>query len=180
DSKQIIFVSGRDGNDEIYTMDREGENIVNLTEDTASDNTPSWGADNKIYYSSQIDNVYQIMRMNPDGSGGEKLTHSSGDKLMPQLSSDMRTLLFYGNMDGNFEIYTLDLQDGKVVRLTDNPLFDMRARWSPDGSKIVFERGDKRKNHHIFIMNSDGTYVKQLTRQGYNYAPSFVPAKAEL
>ncbi len=172
----IIFVSSRDRNEEIYSMDKEGKNIKNLTKSSGNDNTPSWGKDNKIYFSSKIDGVFQIMRMNPDGSKKEKLSNGLGDKLMPQLSSDLKTILYYSDMDENFEIYTMSVNGSGNRRLTNHALMDIRPRWSPDSKRIVFERGDKRKNQHIYIMDSDGKNLKQLTYENYNYAPSFVPS----
>ena len=94
---------------------------------------------------------------------------------MPQPSPDGKGVLFYGDKDGNPEIYLMDTQDEtKVTRLTNDPLMDIRPRWSHDGQKIVFERGNKKSSQNIFWMDADGKNQKQLTFEGYNYAPSFV------
>jgi Tol biopolymer transport system component len=50
-----------------------------------------------------------------------------------------------------------------VTQLTDDAEFDGRARWSPDGSKIVFE-SNRDGDWEIFTMNADGTNVTQLTQ----------------
>jgi Tol biopolymer transport system component len=42
DSEQITFVSTRDGNSEIYTMNADGSNQTRLTKDPASDHTFDW------------------------------------------------------------------------------------------------------------------------------------------
>ncbi len=41
----IAFDSNRDGNLEIYTMDSNRENLVNLTNDPADDWNPDWSPD---------------------------------------------------------------------------------------------------------------------------------------
>ncbi|AXT20418.1 DUF5050 domain-containing protein [Flavobacteriaceae bacterium AU392] len=174
DGDKIIFVSSKAGNSEVFMMNKDGSNIINLTNDSKSDTMPCWGNDNMIYYSSEINGIYQIVRMKPDGSKKETLTNDSGDKLMPQLSNDGKTILYYGNADGNMELYTMTLTDKKQIRLTNHPLIDRRPRWSSDDKKIVFERGNKGNNHHIYIMDANGDNVKQLTNSNYNYAPSFV------
>lgn len=115
------------------------------------------------------------MKCKPDGSDRQQLTQGKGDKLMPQTSTDGQSILYYGSQDGNMEIYVLDIDSKRTRRLTDNPLMDMRPRWSPDGEMVVFERGNKRDNHHIFMMDRDGNNERQLTTRHYNYAPSFVP-----
>ncbi|WP_422362208.1 TolB family protein [Reichenbachiella sp.] len=172
DGNQIVFVSSRNGGSEIYTMTRNGNAIKQIS--TGRNNTmPSWASNGRIYYSSQVNGVYQIMSAKPDGSDTQQLTTGKGDKLMPQLSPDQRMMLYYGNLHGNMEIYKMELASGQAIRLTNNPLMDIRARWSPDGSLIVFERGNKRNNQQIYLMRADGSEQKPLTRSGYNYAPSF-------
>ena len=39
---RMAFVSNRDGNHDIYSLDVEGGNIIRLTTDPAEDTTPSW------------------------------------------------------------------------------------------------------------------------------------------
>lgn len=173
DGGHIVFVSSRNGGSEIFTMTKDGNNIKQLS--TGGNNAmPSWASDDRIYYSSQINGVYQIMSIKPDGSDLSQLTAGKGDKLMPQRSPDNSAMLYYGNLHGNMEIYTMELTSGKTTRLTNDPLMDIRPKWSPDGSLIVFERGNKRNDQQIYLMNSDGSGQRALTKSGYNYAPSFV------
>ena len=172
--EEIAFVSSKDGNAEIYVMSKDGSKPRNITQNPGNDNLPHWGVDNKIYYSSEINSVFQIVRINPDGSEKEILSDGDGNKCMPQLSPNRGKLLYYSDQDGNYDIYTMQINGSEVRRLTNNPLGDIRSRWSPDGKKIVFERGDKRKNQHIYIMDEDGANQTQLTSTDYNYAPSFI------
>lgn len=174
DGKQIVFVSGRAGGSEIFKMTATGENISQISEGSKS-TMPSWASDNRIYYSSQVSGTYQIFSMNADGTDKKQLTSTPGNKLMPQLSPNMKQILYYGDQDGNMEIYVLDLASNQSRRLTNDPLLDIRPRWSPDGTLIVFERGNKRNNQQIYMMNADGSNQRQLTKSGYNYAPSFAP-----
>lgn len=172
DSQKIAFVSGRRGGTQIFVMTKDGQNLTQLTS-SGKHAMPHWAIDDKIYYSKEVSGTYQIWQMKSDGSNQQQLTQSGGDKLMPQLSPDRSRILYYGNQDGNMEIYVMELSTKKMLRLTHHPLMDIRARWSKDGRWIVFERGNKGNDQQIFIMNADGTNQKQLTQSGYNYAPSF-------
>jgi Tol biopolymer transport system component len=42
--------------------------------------------------------------------------------------------------------------------------FGRQARWSPDGTKIAFWRGRVDGNRDIFVMNADGSGLRNLTR----------------
>ena len=48
--------------------------------------------------------------------------------------------------------------------------------WSPDGSKIAFISERKSENGHIFIMNSDGSNQKKISKSiSWEYSPSWSP-----
>ena len=177
DGKQIVFVSAKSGNSDIYTMDKNGKHQKRITQSKKTDTMPMWGNDGYIYYSSEIDGTYQIVKIKPDGSGKQIITNDLGNKFAPQLSSDKKKILYYGDKDGNPEIYIYDIDNTTTKRLTSHSLMDIRPKWSPNDKKIVFERGNKQNNQHIFIMDIDGSNVKKLTTKNYNYAPSFVPKK---
>jgi Tol biopolymer transport system component len=67
-------------------------------------------------------------------------------------------------------IATMNLASGRVVELSSTaavPALE-RPRWSPDGTKIVFSRGDKFGNKFgngaaVFIVDADGTNLHQLS-----------------
>ncbi len=48
-------------------------------------------------------------------------------------------ILFESERDGNFEIYIMNADGSNQTRLTNNIVTDKNAKWSPDGSKILFE-----------------------------------------
>lgn len=172
--KTIVYTCTKDGNQEIYLMNPDGSNKRNITNTRGDEVMPSWAKDGFIYFSATVGNHYQIMRCKPDGTGRETITSGTGDKLMAQPSPNGESILYYGNQDGNMEIYLYDVASKTSKRLTNHSLMDIRPRWSVDGEKIVFERGNKGDNHHIFIMNRDGSNLKKLTNKNYNYTPSFI------
>jgi tricorn protease len=46
--------------------------------------------------------------------------------------------------------------------MTLHEAYDTRPQWSPDGSKIAFI-SDRNGNNDVFVMNADGSKIKQLT-----------------
>src|SRR5262249_50180235 len=58
DAGQIVFISNRDGNNEIYKMDPNGSNQTRLTNNTAPDDQPAWSPNRtKIVFHSTRDNA---------------------------------------------------------------------------------------------------------------------------
>jgi len=71
-------------------------------------------------------------------------------------------IAFEWTVDGNTDIYVMNLDRTGLVRLTNDPAPDSNPGWSPDGERIIFTRvvagaGD------LFVMNADGSSQTPLT-----------------
>ena len=91
----IAFVSSQDGNAEIYTMDPDGSQMTNLTQNPATDTNPIWSPDGKriAFISDRRGGTGDIYVMNADGSGvkrifpntyGHQAVAGQGVKRLPQ------------------------------------------------------------------------------------------------
>ncbi len=69
------------------------------------------------------------------------------------------------------EIFVMDNDGSNVQQLTFNDVDDRNPCWSPDGTKIAFERGDY-PNQEIWVMNADGSNPRQLTTPPDGYRDS--------
>ena len=84
DGRQILFVSERDGNSEIYVMDSSGNNQVRLTQNDKTDKQPVWSPDGKnIAFVSDLDGDYDIFIMNSKGEDQKRLTNNDASDLNP-------------------------------------------------------------------------------------------------
>ena len=78
-------------------------------------------------------------------------------------------IVFISKRDGPRNIYVMDDDGTDVQRLTftEEPQADGGPIWSPDGTRIVFERdvskNPRQQKYEIFLMDTDGTNVQQLT-----------------
>ena len=63
--------------------------------------------------------------------------------------------------DGNSDIYTMDLENRIVEKITNHPSIDTSPSYSPDGKFICFN-SDRSGYQQIYIMNSDGKNVKEF------------------
>ena len=62
-----------------------------------------------------------------------------------------------------------------LLNLTNNPAFDERSRWSPDGTQIAFS-SDRDGNTEIYVINVDGSGLRNLTNNpAIDIAPAWRP-----
>lgn len=79
DGNQIIFISNRDGNREIYTMNIDGSDQTRITFNEVDDWDPAWSADgSKVFFASEnAEGQLDIYKANPDGSSREKIVKNA-------------------------------------------------------------------------------------------------------
>jgi len=141
DGSRIAFASDQSDNADIWVMDTDGGNLVNITNHEAKDHSPAWSPDGDwIAFASVRDSLYwELYLMRPDGTDVQRLTWwEDASDLSPTWSPDATRLAFASKRDGNWEIYTMDREGDNLVRLTDDPADDTNPAWSPDGSRIAF------------------------------------------
>lgn len=77
-------------------------------------------------------------------------------------SPDGQTLAYTGFLDGNFDVYTININGGPATRLTTTPGLDDGPDYSSDGKYIYFN--SYRTGHmQIWRMHADGSNPEQLT-----------------
>ena len=80
-----------------------------------------------------------------DGSHERRLTYAARDDIGPDAAPDQSAIAFSSTRwspeeDDNLDIAILDSATGAVRQLTHGPASDKLPAWSPDGSRIAFER----------------------------------------
>ena len=159
---RIAFTSNRDGNDEIYIMNTDGTNQINLTNSPATDWYPDWSPDGeKIIFGSYSDpnnpHDEDIWVINADGTNMKRLTDTpSGWSDFAAWSPDGTKIAFCSNRDGTQDIYIMNADGSGITRITNDPEPDYYPDWSPDGSKIVYLSVDPIDNCEIYIVNVNG------------------------
>jgi ABC-type sugar transport system substrate-binding protein len=99
--------------------------------------------------------------MNADGSDVRQLTTENESK-WPDWSPDgkMITYSFKG------DIFVIKADGSRpAINLTNSPVDDGRSVWSPDSRYIAWLSG-KQGSRNVFVMNADGSDVRQITDNG--------------
>lgn len=168
DGRKLAFVSGRDGNSEIYVMNADGSAQENLTRQPANDSHPSWSPDGrKLVFVSRRDGNSEIYVMNPDGSGLRNLTRTPSNDLDPAWSPDGRAIAFVQKKcmrnprdklcSTAYETYLFIVNaDGSGLRrLTTQRARVFNPSWSADGKTIRYGRS---------LVRADGSGYRELPR----------------
>ena len=166
---QIVFTSDRDGNREIYTMDRDGLAPVRLTNSASNDQNPVWSPDGlQIAYVSYRDGNGEIYVMNSDGSNTRRLTATLNEDFHPTYSPDGTQLAWIMVTDAEHGVIVVANADGTNRRVITAPLrFVGDLVWSPTGERMAFDYdGDSNGWNELGVVGSDGTNLRTIANRG--------------
>jgi TolB protein len=173
DGKSIVFCSNRSGpeNLELYIMDSNGKNVRQLTHAPKCYNGgPFFSPDGKrvIFRSDRKEkDRLQLYVINTDGTGERALTNDSNwVQWAPYWYKDSRHIVYTAadhSVAGrpNYDLYWMDVDTGKKVRLTFALGADVLPVFSPDGKQLMW------------TSTRDGSQPSQL------YIADFVPPRDE-
>ncbi|MFQ5877430.1 MAG: hypothetical protein ACE5JH_07045 [Acidobacteriota bacterium] len=122
DGEWIAFEGNRGGVVDIFALDLKTREVRNLTQDPFYDGNPSWSPDGaRILYNRRIDAFEKIFMVDVDDPSRKvQLTFGDSSDLQPSFSRDGNSALYVSDAAGGiFNLYTLDLKDGEIRRLTD-------------------------------------------------------------
>lgn len=170
DGWAIAFESNHEGDMEIYLLQPDGSEPLNLTNNPGMDFHPSWSADGEwIYFDSDRGGNFDSYRIRRDGSECELLVSGPGRDLI--LRESIAGHVFNSDRDGDFEVYWMAPGELEPHKITDNSGTDIVRDWTSGSDWIVFdsdrdsEPGGRRQLylHHF----ADG-HQKRLTKDEFD------------
>jgi len=105
--------------------------------------------------------------MDDDGTNKFNFTNDIGVDIQPSLSEDASKIAWVSNRDGDFEIYTQNLDGTGFAQLTFNSASDATPEWNHDGTKLLFVT-NRDGNFEVYSMDANGANQTNLTNH-----PSF-------
>jgi TolB protein len=151
DGNRIAYTSTRDGNQELYVTDANGQNSVRLTQDPAHDAHPCWSPDGKsIAFATNRWGDLEIALISPDGSDLRRVTDSVGLDDYPAYSPDGARLAFTTNVRGSLDIALADVTTGETSMITEDEALDNFPCWAPDG-RLTFV-SDRDGGFEVYVL----------------------------
>ncbi len=176
DGTKFIFVSDRMGAQELFITNASGNNPIQITGEGCANESPTWSPNGRrIYWVSNCTGNYDVYRAdiayNNDAGWSTdahlvnvvNLTNNKSDDRFARVSPDGKTMAFASNREGNYEIYTINTDNGGGERrLTVSGTTDDSPTWSADGTKLAFA-SDRDGDFEIYTMDLSGNNVTQIT-----------------
>src|SRR5918999_58610 len=155
---------------------------------------PSWFPDGSgiLFRRSGTSVQPAVWRIGPWGEDPMQVLTAAGRQWDPRWTADMTRILFAWTRsepaDTDRAIAISAPSDPTPTVLFDDPgVFDSAPARSPDGSRIAFESDSNRLgtnpegDREIFVMNADGSDVRQLTRNAiHDEGPAWSPDQTML
>jgi TolB protein len=180
----IAFVNKSENVNHLWLMDLNnsgtGYHSRRLTKDKEPENYPSWSPDGKrLLYQRDYDGsgIYMI---DADGKNRHRLSPTPGFDATPSWSPDGKKII-YTRIVGliaagqvpKTEIHVMNVDGSADQIILAKSDFSVEPRWSVNNQIVFMKRINE--SQQIFVMNSDGTNVKQLTHEGDNGDPVWSP-----
>ncbi len=173
---RIAYVSSRSGNKEIYAMDYDGANFVQLTKNGSINLNPCWMDENsKIVFTSYAGGNPGFQLLNVTTRVASPYSSPAGMSTAPAYNKIDRELVFANSSKGATEIFRAPAAGGKPSRLTFTGGINTSPTWSPNGYEIAF-MSDRNGNPMLYVMDRDGSNVRRITFEGkYHGSPAWSP-----
>jgi hypothetical protein len=178
-TNQIVFVSDREGNQDIFRLDFNTRVVSNLTRTEHSETDPAWSPDGRqLVYIDDRNGIPNIYMMNADGTGVREFTDLGYAESNPAWSPDGLWIAYAAEVIGGWEVYRVDAElRQKDQNLSMSGGDDRAPAWSPDGGRIAFE-ATRRGSAEIWVMKADGSNQQPLTityEQHNDLSPAWSP-----
>jgi TolB protein len=175
DGSRIAFASGRDGSADIFVMNADGSETVQLTATRQNDTHPTWSSTGTTIAFARDGDIYVI---DADGKNARRVSDVLVEESDPAWSPDGEWIAYVRRTPGTAiqnvwvmrpngsERHALTTQDGRAFT----------PAWSPDSSRVVFTTNAESKVFELYTVGVDGKGLSQVApTAGDNFEPSWSP-----
>ncbi len=168
---RVAFASDRAGIVQIYSINVDGTDLMQITNIPGGACQPDFSPDNnRLAFISPCTlnkNSYPgsaLFTINLDGTGLTPIPTVPGGDFDPAWSPDGTKIAFTSlRENGKAQIYTYNFEDKTVSNLSESNSPDMQPDWSTDGARITFT-SERLGIPQIWVMDANGDNQKLFTK----------------
>lgn len=211
DGKRVAYVLSRADltrstyDTDVWLIDADGRNDMQLTRSTASDSRPRWSPDGKrLAFLSDRETRTGIWLIDANGGEAVKLTNEPTPVREFEWSPDGRSIAFtraepataederrerekddarvVGAIPRHVHLHVIDVASKEVRRLTKGDFSVAAPSWSPDSKMLAFDRApgsglDDYYRSDVWLVTNDAkpTMTPLVVRPGLDRRPLFSP-----
>lgn len=151
-------------------MDQDGENQMFLTSGKSLVLTPRFDPNmQRIVYLSYRTRTPSVHLYNLSTGYEEAIGKLPGMSFAPRISPDGKYAIFSISVNGNTDIYEMELGSKRARRITRAPDIETSPSYSPDMSQIVYN-SDEESGQQIYVMDRNGQNKKRISYNDGRYA----------
>ena len=171
--RKLLIVSVRTGTPNLFIVDDDGKNPVQLTDDNFTNSYPAWSPDGaKIAFSSnRAGGIMHIYTMDADGKNVKAMTKGNLQCRVPAWSPDGKTIAYCrAGANGGSNIFKMSA-DGGEPKGIDADGWD--PAWSPDGKNFAFVTVRDGDGFRLYTMDTIGNGAKCLFPKGNAFGNAY-------
>lgn len=165
---RILFTCTRGDFNQLCMVNADGTGYRQITNVQAHNYYPVYSplGGSIVYASNQNGGYFDLFLFVFEGSRLIRLTENIGNVISPSFSPDGNVILFANRAgEGPTSLWTVENTGRNPKLLYAGPNTIVAADWSPDASTIAFAMAvDQPDAYEVFLMDADGSNVRQLTR----------------
>lgn len=171
----IVFISDRDNNYEVYTMDLTGQNQKRLTQNSWEEKNPFCSPDGSLIYASHRSGNADLYRRKHGSATETRLTTGISKDSFPRVSPRDGRIAFASQKDGNWDLLMMNADGSSTEILAGSDRDELSPCFSPDGSKIVYEELDSEGAELMLLDLDTGMHRRIVEKNKFNISPCFFP-----
>jgi len=139
DGKSVMFSSNRNGNLDLWSLDLESQQLVQITDDKAHDWDPAYTPDGEhVIWSSNRSGNMEVWMANLNGSQAHQVTHDGEDAENPTMTADGQWVVYSSGHEAKIGIWKIRPDGSEAKLIVPGP--NLLPEVSPDGKYALFSR----------------------------------------
>jgi len=172
DDSKIVFSSNRYGNDDLYIIDANGQNLKRLTYHSGSDESASWINDKEIGFNTvrnfvQVEREDEFYTVNTDGNTpyrshdavGHNGRYSPDENLMLFVRGNCRVAREAYRGPANRNVWVYNKSQNSYTQLTTDEGQDVMPTWGGEHTAYFLSARDGRYNIYKWELDQNGAPV---------------------